>query len=122
MVACTGAFGRGRGNPGGGPIFAGWVGYQGPRQLNSPAPPAAMPFWIFAAAAIEMWTSERRIVSLPLPRWRIAVGAGAAMIALLVAVGAAWIVLSDIGDARLLKAVCAGFPSLPPQAGTLAEE
>src|SRR5260370_38538782 len=122
MVACTGAFGRGRGNPGGGPIFAGWVGYQGPRQLNSPAPPAAMPFWIFAAAAIEMWTSERRIVSLPLPRWRIAVGAGAVMIALLVAVRTAWIVLPYIADARLLRAVGADFSGHPDQAAPLAKE
>src|SRR5260370_34988540 len=116
MVACTGAFGRGRGNPGGGPIFAGWVGYQGPRQLNSPAPPAAMPFWIFAAAAIEMWTSERRIVSLPLPRWRIAVGAGAVMIALLVAVGAALIVLPYTADARPLRAFGAAFSGHPGRA------
>ena len=122
IVAFIRAFWRGRRNPVAVPIFAGWVGYQVTLQLNFSAPPAAMPFWIFAAAAIEMWTSERRIVSLPLPRWRIAVGAGAVMIALLVAVGTAWIVLPYIADARLLRAVGADFSGHPDQAAPLAKE
>jgi len=88
IVAFIRAFWKGRRNPVAVPIFAGWVGYQVTLQLNFSAPPAAMPFWIFAGAAIEMWTPPRRIVSLPLPRWRVALGAGAVMIALLAAVGA----------------------------------
>jgi tetratricopeptide (TPR) repeat protein len=122
IVAFIRAFWKGRRNPVAVPILAGWVGYQVTLQLNFSAPPAAMPFWIFAGAAIEMWTPQRRIVSLPLPRWRVAVGAGAVMIALLVAVGTAWIVLPYIADARLLRAVRADFSGHPEQAAPLAKE
>jgi O-antigen ligase len=122
IVAFIRAFWKGRRNPVAVPMFAAWVGYQVTLQLNFSAPPAAMPFWIFAGAAIEMWTPPRRIVSLPLPRWRVAVGAGAVMIALLVAVGTAWIVLPYIADARLLRAVRADFSGHPEQAAPLAKQ
>jgi len=122
IVAFIRAFWKGRRNPVAVPIFAGWVGYQVTLQLNFSAPPAAMPFWIFAGAAIEMWTPPRRIVSLPLPRWRVALGAGAVMIALLAAVGTAWIVLPYVADARLLRAVRADFSGHPELAAPLAKQ
>jgi tetratricopeptide (TPR) repeat protein len=122
IVAFIRAFWKGRRNPSALPIFAGWVGYQVTLQLNFSAPPAAMPFWIFAAAAIEMWTQERRIVSLPLPHWRVALGAGAIMIALLVTLGTAWIVLPYAADGRLLSAVRADFSGHPEQGLPLAKQ
>jgi len=122
IVAFIRAFWKGRRNPSALPIFAGWVGYQVTLQLNFSAPPSAMPFWIFAAGAIEMWTPQPRIVSLPLPNWRVAVGAGAVMIALLAAVGTAWIVLPYIADAQLLSAVRADFSGHPDHAAPLAKQ
>ncbi|HEX9098373.1 MAG TPA: O-antigen ligase family protein [Candidatus Dormibacteraeota bacterium] len=120
IVAFIRAFWRGRRNWMALPTFAGWVGYQVTLQLNFSAPPAAMPFWIFAAAAVEIWTQPRRIVSLRLLHWRLAIGAGTVMIALLVALGTAWIVLPYAADARLLSAVRADFSGHPDQATPLA--
>jgi len=122
IVAFIRAFRKGRRNTLALPIFAGWVGYQVTLQLNFSAPPAAMPFWIFAAAAIEIWALQPRIVSFRLQhRWR-AIGAGAVMIALLAAVGTAWIVLPYIADARLLSAVRADFSGHPDHAAPLANQ
>jgi O-antigen ligase len=114
------AFWQGRRNPLALPIFAGWVGYQVTLQLNFSAPPAAMPFWIFAAAAVEMWTRQGRTVSLRLPHRRLAIGAGAVTIALLVAGGTGWIALPYFADARLLSAVRSDFSGHPDQAIPLA--
>jgi O-antigen ligase len=122
IVVFIRAFWKGRRNPMAVPIFAGWVGYQVTLQLNFSAPPAAMPFWIFAAAAIEMWDVQPRIVSFQLQHRRREIGAGAVVVALLVAVGAAWIVLPYAADARLLSAVRADFSGHPDQAVPLARQ
>jgi O-antigen ligase len=122
IVAFIRAFWRGRRNRMALSIFAGWVGYQVTLQLNFSAPAAAMPFWIFAAGAIEMWTQPRRTVSLRLPHWRLAIGAGTVIIALLMAVGTVWIVFPYAADARLLSAVRADFSGHPDQATPLAKQ
>jgi len=122
IVAFIRAFWKGRRNRMALSIFAGWLGYQVTLQLNFSAPAAALPFWIFAAAAIESWTQQSRIVRFQLPAQRLASGAGGVVIALLVGVGTAWIVLPYIADARLLSAVGADFSGRPDHAAPLAKQ
>lgn len=116
LVAFIRTFWKGRQNAMALPIFAGWLGYEVTLQLNFSAPAAAMPFWIFAAAAILSWSPTVRATSIPLRRRRLAVGGGAAAIAasLLVAVG--WIVVPYAADAQLLLAVDSDFSGNPNQA------
>jgi O-antigen ligase len=122
IVAFVGAFWKGRRNAFALPVFAGWLGYQVTLQLNFSAPAAAMPFWIFAAAAIETWTLPPRTVSLGLPNRRLANGAAAVMIALLLALALVWIVAPYVADAGLLSAVRADFSGHPEQAVPLARQ
>jgi tetratricopeptide (TPR) repeat protein len=122
IVAFIRAFWKGRRNRMALPIFAGWVGYQVTLQLNFSAPAAALPFWIFAAAAIESWTQQSRIVRLQLPGQRLASGAGGVVIASLLAVGLVGVVLPYVADARLLSAVRADFSGRPDQAAPLARQ
>ena len=55
IVAFTRAFWQGRGVPGAVAVFAGWTAYQIPTQVNFSFLPAALPFWIFSAAAVTVW-------------------------------------------------------------------
>jgi tetratricopeptide (TPR) repeat protein len=122
IVAFIGAFWKGRRNPLALPVFAGWLGYQVTLQLNFSAPAAAVPFWIFAAAAIEMWTVQPRTVSFRLPHRRLAISAAAVMIALLLGLALAWIAAPYVADVRLLGAVRADFSGHPEQAVPLARQ
>jgi tetratricopeptide (TPR) repeat protein len=65
LAAFVRAFWRGRQRLGAVAIFAGWVAYQVTLQLNFSALAASLPFWIFAAAAMESWGATRRS-SVPL--------------------------------------------------------
>jgi O-antigen ligase len=60
LAAFVRAFWRGRQRAGAVTIFAGWVAYQVTLQLNFSALAASLPFWIFAAAAMESWGATRR--------------------------------------------------------------
>jgi len=60
LAAFVRAFWRGRQRAGAVAIFAGWVAYQVTLQLNFSALAASLPFWIFAAAAMESWGATRR--------------------------------------------------------------
>ncbi len=86
------------------PIFAAWVGYQVTLQLNFSALAASLPFWIFAAAAIESWG-----VSTPAKPWSLAgarwTATAAAVIPGLAALAMASTSLSYLADAHLLNAV-----------------
>jgi O-antigen ligase len=112
MVAFIRTFWKGRRNRMALPIFAGWLGYEVTVQLNFSAPAAAMPFWIFAAAAMHSWSSDLSVVSFPI-RQRLAIGAGGVTIAAAILVGAWWVALPYLADARLLKAVEADFSGNP---------
>jgi len=59
LVAFVQTFWRGHQRAGAVAIFAGWVAYQVTLQLNFSALAASLPFWIFAAAAIESWGATR---------------------------------------------------------------
>jgi O-antigen ligase len=122
IVAFIRAYWKGRRNRMALPIFVGWLGYQVTLQLNFSAPPAAMPFWIFAGAAIEMWTLQPRIVTFQLPGQRRAISVGGVVIASLLAVGLLWVVLPYVADTRLLSAVRADFSGHPDQAVPLARQ
>ncbi len=86
------------------PIFAAWVGYQVTLQLNFSALAASLPFWIFAAAAIESWG-----VSTPAKPWSLAgarwTATAAAVIPGLAALAMVSTSLSYLADAHLLNAV-----------------
>jgi len=69
LAAFVRAFWRGRRREGAVAIFAGWIAYQFTLQLNFSALAASLPFWIFAAAAMESWGATRTLpLSLPLSR------------------------------------------------------
>jgi hypothetical protein len=108
-VALIRTFWKGRHHPMALPIFAGWLGYQVTLQLNFSAAAAAMPFWVFAAAAVQSWSPTLRVISVPLRRGRLALGGGAVAIAALLAVAAGWIVVPYLADASLVVAVNADF-------------
>jgi tetratricopeptide (TPR) repeat protein len=78
-------------------------------QLNFSAPAAAMPFWIFAAAAMQSWSPTGRVILIPVRRPRLAIAGGAVAIAALLVVAAFWIVLPYLADAKLQVAVNADF-------------
>ena len=100
------AFWRGRQRAGAVAIFAGWVAYQVTLQLNFSALAASLPFWIFAAAAMESWGATRRR-SLP-PAGEGGVGALAAIpIAALAALAIVGTVFPYLADSRLQVAVAA---------------
>jgi O-antigen ligase len=96
-------------------VFAGWLGYTVTLQLNFSAPAAAMPFWIFAAAAVRSWSPTDRVISIPLRRPGLATGGGALAIGASLVVAALWIVVPYLADARLLEAVNADFSGHPDQ-------
>ena len=90
------------------PIFAAWVGYQVTLQLNFSALAAALPFWIFAAAAIESWG-----VSTPAQPWSLAgarwTATAAAVMSGLAALAMTATSISYLADAHLLSAVNADY-------------
>jgi O-antigen ligase len=125
LAAFVRAFWEGRKRAGAVAIFAGWVAYQVTLQLNFSALAASLPFWIFAAAAMESWGATRRR-SVPLagpvgPRERRfsakrafetfgegRVGAVSAIpIAALAALAIVGTVFPYLADARLQVAVAA---------------
>jgi len=55
ILAFIRAFWRGRTGRGAIAMFAGWIAYQIPTQVNFSFLPAALPFWIYAATAVVIW-------------------------------------------------------------------
>ncbi len=114
------AFWLGRQRAGAVAIFAGWVAYQVTLQLNFSALAASLPFWIFAAAAMESWGATRPI-SLPLwgrAGWGLATITIVALSALAI-VGTAFPYLAD---SRLLVAVKADVDGRLAAAGAAAAQ
>ena len=145
LVAFVRAFWKGRQREGAVAIFAGWVAYEVTLQLNFSALAASLPFWIFAAAAMESWGATRP-VSLPeaeisLPRSRggpvgprerrfsarrafetFGVGAGAITIATLAALAIVMTVFPYLADSRLRVAARADIEGRSGAAGVAAAE
>jgi O-antigen ligase len=85
-------------------ILAGLTAYQVTLQLNFTALAAALPFWIVAAAAMELWGATR-VIRIALVHRRLSAVAGVAAIAALLALAVASVVRPYLADSRLLAAV-----------------
>ena len=108
LAAFVRAFWLGRRSDRAVPIIAAWVGYQVTLQLNFSALAASLPFWIFAAAAMESWgvSAPAKRLSLAGARWT---ATGAAVIAGAAALAVASTVFPYLADAHLLNAVTADY-------------
>lgn len=106
LAAFVRAFWRGREREGAAAIFAGLVAYQATLQLNFTALAAALPFWIFAAAAMESWGATKIVRISVLGRRSAAVAAAGFSIAL-AALTVASTARVYLADADLLHAVTA---------------
>lgn len=107
-------------------IFAGWVAYEVTLQLNFSALAASLPFWIFAAAAMESWRLSPaplvEDISLPRSRGRAGVGAACITIASLTALAAVATVFPYLADSHLRMAVAADVQGRPDAAGNDARQ
>ena len=93
------AFWKGRHHAGAVALFGGWVGYQVSMQVDFSYIPTAVPFWLFAAAAIVTWAHDVNPVRvLAFPR-RVAVPALAVGSLALVALAIPAVVLPYLADA-----------------------
>jgi O-antigen ligase len=108
LVAFVRAFWWGRRNAGAAAVFAAWVAYTTTLQVNFSTLAAAFPFWIFAAAAMELWGATRTS-SCRAPSGRMVAAAGLAGATILLALTVFGIVLPYLADARLLVAVNADY-------------
>lgn len=125
LAAFAVAFWRGRAMPGAAAIFAGWLGYQTILQVNFTAIGSALPYWIFAAAAMHCWgavSDSREFTIGAAARWALRTA-----FVPIAAVAAAGIVLPFIADAQLQVAVqadresnAAAATSAAPEARSLA--
>jgi O-antigen ligase len=85
-------------------MLAALAAYQVTLQLNFSALAAALPFWIVAAAAMEIWGATR-ITRIPINHRRLFAVAAAVPIAALLALAVVGIVLPYLADTHLLAAV-----------------
>jgi len=85
-------------------VLGALVAYQVALQLNFTALAAALPFWIVAAAAMEIWGATR-ITRIPLEHRRPSALAGAVVIAALLGLTVVGVVRPYLADSRLLAAV-----------------
>jgi O-antigen ligase len=109
LAAFIRAYWRGRRNTFAAAIFAGWLAYTITLQVNFSAPAASFPYWIFAAAAMEMWGATRTSPGAAPARSRLVAATSLLGIALLLVLAAVGIVMPYLADARLLAAVNADF-------------
>jgi putative inorganic carbon (HCO3(-)) transporter len=105
LAAFVRAFWRGRHRNGALEIFAGWLAYQVTLQLNFSALAASLPFWIFAAAAMQAWGATSTIQVSVIRRRRLATAAGALAIVALATLAVIGTVFPYRADAQLLAAV-----------------
>src|SRR5207237_5302252 len=99
LFAFVRAFWKGRHKIGAVALFGGWVGYQVSMQVDFSYIPTAVPFWLFAAAAIVTWAPDVNPVRvLAFPR-RVAVPALAVGSLALVALAIPAVVLPYLPDA-----------------------
>ena len=105
LAAFIRAFWRGRHKEGAVAIFAGWIAYQVTLQLNFSALAASLPFWIFAAAAMEAWGATSTAVGRTIGRRRLANVLAGVAIPALAALAVVGTVFPYRADDRLLAAV-----------------
>jgi putative inorganic carbon (HCO3(-)) transporter len=99
LFAFVRAFWAGRLQPGAVALFAGWVAYQVSMQVDFSYLPTAVPFWLFAAAAIVTWAPNAKpTVLVGFPR-RVAVPALAVGPIALAALAIPAVVLPYLADA-----------------------
>jgi len=99
---------------------AGWIAYTVVVQLNFSALAAALPFWMFASAAIWSCDAVRaHVVADDVRRGRLLLIPGAAVLA-----AAVWwgVVIPYLADGRLLQAVNADYAGDPTAAERLTAE
>ena len=109
IAAFIKAFWRGRRATGAFAVLAAWIAYTATLQVNFSALASAFPFWIFAAAAMEMLGATHAFATRGLPPGRWVAATAFLGIAGIVAVGTLATVLPYFADANLLKAVNADF-------------
>ena len=121
LIAYVRAFWRGRRSELAVALFAAWTGYEVTLQLNFTALGSAFPFWITAAAAVEVWEADARPLVLKLPAApRLRVVAVALTAAALAALAAVAVVLPYVADLELLRSVQADFAGRRADAATPA--
>ena len=99
LVAFVRAFWAGRHQRGAVALFAGWVAYQVSMQVDFSYIPTAVPFWLFAAAAVVTWAPDlksARVVAFPR---RVAIPTLAAGSLALAALAIPAVVLPYLADA-----------------------
>jgi putative inorganic carbon (HCO3(-)) transporter len=109
LAAFIRAYWRGRRNAFAAAIFAAWLAYTITLQVNFSAPATSFPYWIFAAAAMEVLGATRTSPGASPARGRLLAATGQLGIALLLVLAAVGIILPYLADARLLAAVTADF-------------
>ncbi len=122
LVAFVRAFWRGRRNQAAVGAFAAWVAYEVAVQLNFTALASALPFWIFAAAAMVTWgaASPARAVELHARRLAASIPVAAAVGA--VALAAVLVAAPFYADAQERAAVDADFGGQVDGARVLAAQ
>jgi len=109
----------GEGRVGAVAIFAAWIAYEVTLQLNFSALAASLPFWIFAAAAMESWGSA----SSSFTTWGRAARVPAVIaIAALTALAVVGTVFPYLADRNLRVAVTADFEGRTDAARAAAEQ
>jgi O-antigen ligase len=99
LVAFVRAFWAGRHQRGAVALFSGWVAYQVSMQVDFSYIPTAVPFWLFAAAAVVTWAPDlksARVVAFPR---RVAIPTLAAGSLALAALAIPAVVLPYLADA-----------------------
>jgi hypothetical protein len=99
LVAFVRAFWAGRHQRGAVALFAGWVAYQVSMQVDFSYIPTAVPFWLFAAAAVVTWAPELKPVRVVAFPRRVAVPVLAAGSLALAALAIPGVVLPYLADA-----------------------
>jgi O-antigen ligase len=99
LFAFVRAFWSGRHRAGAVALFAGWVGYQVSMQVDFSYLPTAVPFWLFAAAAVVTWAPDVKPVRVVAFPRRVAVPALAVGSLALAALAIPAVVLPYLADA-----------------------
>jgi O-antigen ligase len=109
LVAFVRAFWRGRANAGATAAFAAWVAYTATLQVNFSTLAAAFPFWVFAAAAMELWAATRMASGRAPAHRRLVAAVGLAGVPVVLGLTVFGIALPYVADASLLVAVNADY-------------